>query len=185
MKPFTRPLALLAFAAAPLSAQAKPPVKPTPVPPVTAVSITKAVWSPIAEYILQSAMDMPEEKYSFKPAPMVRSFGELIGHVAGSQYMFCAAALGDSARKEDNIEKSTTTKAGLIAAMKASTAYCAKAYAISDAASRAPLTMFGQKQNRFWALVMNTSHDDEHYGNLVTYLRINAMVPPSSKPSTP
>ena len=47
------------------------------------------------------------------------------------------------------------------------------------------LTMFGQKQNRFWALVMNTSHDDEHYGNLVTYLRINGMVPPSSKPSTP
>ena len=185
MKSAVRTFALLAVAAMPLAAQAKPPVKPTPVPATSAVATTKAVWAGIAGFILQSAIDMPEDKYSFKPVATVRSFGEIIGHVAGSQYMFCAAALGDSARKEDDIEKSTTTKAGLIEALKASTAYCMKAYAISEAAGRKALTMFGQKQNRFWALVMNTSHDDEHYGNLVTYLRINGMVPPSSKPSTP
>lgn len=150
-----------------------------------ATSTTRAVWQPIAKYITQSAEDMPEAKYSYRPTADVRTFGELIGHVAGSQYMFCAAATGDPARGEDDIEKTAKTKADLVAAMKASTAYCAKAYAQADAATQAEITMFGQKQNRLWALVMNTTHDGEHYGNIVTYLRMNGIVPPSSRPSTP
>ena len=180
-KSFTRSLAVLTLLAVPLAGQARHTGRTGSL----AVATTRAVWEPIAGYILQSAMDMPEEKYGFKPTPEVRSFGELIGHVAGSQYMFCAAATGDSARKEDDVEKAATTKAALIAALKASTAYCAKAYTITDAAGRTPLTMFGQKQNRFWALVMNASHDDEHYGNIVTYLRMNGIVPPSSRPAKP
>lgn len=146
-----------------------------------AVPAARAVWQPIAAYIAQSAEDMPAEKYGFKPTPEVRSFGQLIGHVAGSQYMFCAAAIGDSARKEDDIEKTRTTKAELVAAMKESTAYCARAYAQGDASTRQSITMFGQKQNRLWALMTNAAHDDEHYGNIVTYLRMNGIVPPSSR----
>lgn len=153
--------------------------------PNHATSTIRSVWQPIARFITQSAEDMPEAKYSFRPSPDVRTFGELIGHVAGSQYMFCAAATGDASRGEDDIEKTAKTKADLVAAMKASTAYCAKAYAQSDAATQASITLFNQKQNRLWALVMNTSHDDEHYGNIVTYLRMNGIVPPSSRPSTP
>ena len=146
-----------------------------------AVTTARSVWIQSANYVTQSAIDMPEAKYAFKATPEVRSFGQLIGHVAGSQYMFCAAALGEPARAEDEIEKTKTSKADLIAAMKASTAYCEKAYAQSDAAARGEITMFGQKQSRLWALILNASHDGEHYGNLVTYLRLNGMVPPSSK----
>lgn len=69
------------------------------------VGTTRALWQQLSGYVTQAAEDMPEAKYSFKPTPDVRSFGELIAHVAGSQYMFCAVAAGDSARAEDDIEK--------------------------------------------------------------------------------
>ncbi|MGH7593799.1 MAG: DinB family protein [Gemmatimonadales bacterium] len=146
-----------------------------------AVPTVRSVWQPIAGYIAQSAEDMPEDKYGYKPTPEVRSFGQLIAHVAGSQYMYCAAATGDSARSEDAIEKTRTTKSELIAALRESTEYCGKAYSQSDASTRRSITMFGQKQTRLWALMSNAAHDDEHYGNIVTYLRLNGMVPPSSK----
>ena len=168
-------LLLLTVVAAPLAAQGGPGTGNF------AGTTARNVWLANANYITQSAIDMPEAKYAFKATPEVRSFGQLIGHVAGSQYMFCAAALGEPARAENDIEKTKTSKADLVAAMKASTAYCEKAYALSDAATRAEITMFGQKQTKFWALVMNAAHDGEHYGNIVTYLRLNGMVPPSSK----
>ncbi len=170
-----RGLLVLTIVAAPLTAQGGPGAANF------AVTTAHNVWLANANYVTQSAIDMPEAKFAFKPTPEVRSFGQLIGHVAGSQYMFCAAALGEPARAEDNIEKTTTSKADLIAAMKASTAYCEKAYAMSDAATQAGITMFGQKQTKLWALITNASHTGEHYGNIVTYLRLNGMVPPSSK----
>src|ERR687894_2169659 len=95
----------------------------------TAVSTTRLLWEPVIGYITTVAEELPEGKYSFKPTPEVRSFGEMIGHVAGAQYMFCAAALGEPGRNEDDIEKSRKTKAELVAALKASTQYCNKAYA--------------------------------------------------------
>ena len=68
-----------------------------------------------------------------------------------------------------------------LAALKASTAYCAKAHAVSDAAIHQEITIWGEKRSKLWALVTNAAHDDEHYGNIVTYLRMNGMVPPSSR----
>lgn len=162
---------ILGLLAAPLRAQTADIAVPT----------ARMHWQQLSGYVLASAEDMPEEKYSFRPVAGVRTFGELIGHVAGSQQMFCALAMGQTPPAEDAVEKAANTKAALIAAMKASNAYCTKAYAMSDARSRGKITMFGQKQTKLYALMMNATHDGEHYGNLVTYLRINGLVPPSSK----
>jgi uncharacterized damage-inducible protein DinB len=145
------------------------------------VAAVHSLWKSLTDYITQSAKDMPEEKYGFQPTPEVRTFGQLIGHVAGAQRMFCAIALGEPPTAESDIEKTVTTKAGLIAAMESSSAYCERAYAQTDAATRAPVTLFGQKVSRFYALAMNATHNGEHYGNIVTYLRINGIVPPSSR----
>ena len=146
------------------------------------VGTTRALWQQLSGYVTQAAEDMPEAKYGFKPTPDVRSFGELIAHVAGSQYMFCAAATGDSARAEDDIEKKKMTgKAELVAAMRASNEYCARAYHQTDDASAAKVKLYGQEQTRLYALMINATHDAEHYGNIVTYMRLNNMVPPSSK----
>ena len=147
----------------------------------TAVSTARLLWEPMIGYITAVAEELPEGKYSFKPTPEVRSFGEMFGHVAGAQYMFCAAVLGEPARQEDDIEKNKKSKADLVAALKASTEYCNKAYALDDRAAQGKIKLFGQERSRLHALGMNATHDAEHYGNLVTYLRINKMVPPSSR----
>lgn len=166
-----RALALLVLAAIPAAAQDNSPVV-----------ATRMLWQSVSRYIVQAADDVPEGSYSYKPTPEVRSFGELIGHVAGSQSMFCAIALGEKPPAEDAVEKSTTSKAGLIAALKASNEYCARAYAQSDAASAGMVDVFGAQRSRLYALMMNAGHDNEHYGNIVTYMRMKGMVPPSSRP---
>lgn len=147
-----------------------------------AVNTSRQLWEQLTGYITSAAQDTPESLYAYRPTPQVRSFGQLIGHLAGSQYMFCATALGDSTRAEDAIEKTVTGKAELVAALKASTDYCARAYAQTDQAALQPIKLFGQDHIRLYALMINATHNGEHYGNIVTYLRLNGIVPPSSRP---
>jgi uncharacterized damage-inducible protein DinB len=149
--------------------------------PFSPVADARAHWRNISGYILQSAMDVPEDKYSYKPTPAVRSFGEMFAHVAGAESMFCAMALGEKPPAEDAV--AATTKAGLIAALKQSAVNCERSYAQSDAAVASNIDVFGAQRSRLYALMMNATHDGEHYGNLITYMRMNGMVPPSSRPS--
>lgn len=160
-----------------VSAQSVAPVSPG------AVATSNILWSQLSDYIIKSAEQMPEAGYSFRPTPTVRTFGQLIGHVAGAQYTYCAAALGEKPASEGDIEKSKTSKADLVAAIKASTEYCRRAYAQSDAAAQTMTKVFGDDRPRLFALMGNATHDGEHYGNIVTYLRIKGMVPPSSQPA--
>lgn len=150
--------------------------------PVTGVGTSKTVWETMSNYVIKSAELMPEADYSFKPAPTVRSFGEMLGHVAGAENMFCAAALGETPKAEDDIEKTVKDKAGLIAALKAAAQYCGRAYSMTDAQATGMTKLFGGDQSKYFALILNAAHVGEHYGNLVTYLRIKNMVPPSSAP---
>lgn len=155
-------------------------VSPSVAPAQSAVADARAHWRAVSGHVLQTAIDVPEEKYSYKPTPGVRSFGELFAHVAGAQSMFCAMALGQTPPSEDAIK--ATTKAALIDAVKRSNKDCEVAYAQSDAAASARIDVFGEQRSRLYALMMNAIHDGEHYGNLITYLRMNGMVPPSSRP---
>jgi uncharacterized damage-inducible protein DinB len=151
-------------------------------PSSAAVAASSALWSQTIDYIIKSAEQMPEASYSFRPTPAVRTFGQLIGHVAGAQYTYCSAALGDKPANEGDIEKTKTSKADLVAAIKASTDYCRRAYGQSDAAAMGMTSVFGENHSRLYVLIGNATHDAEHYGNIVTYLRMNGMVPPSSQP---
>jgi uncharacterized damage-inducible protein DinB len=146
------------------------------------VAAIRAQWESQSGYLLRAAEQMPEADYAFKPVATVRSFGQLIGHVAGSQNAMCAMALGEPEKSEDEIEKSMSTKAQLVAALRASSEYCRRAYAQTDAAAAGEAMVYGDKQTRIAALALNAVHDGEHYGNVVTYLRIKGMVPPSSQP---
>lgn len=146
------------------------------------IAAVEEQWKSITGYITQVAEETSEADYAWKPVATVRSIGEMIGHVAGAQYLICAAALGDPPRDEDEVERSAKTKAALVAALKASNDYCAKAYAQADAGLQAKTNLFGSESTRFGALVLNATHNGEHYGNLITYLRIRGEVPPSSRP---
>lgn len=150
--------------------------------PGLGVGAVKGMWQAMTNYIIAAAEQMPEKDYAFRPTHDVRTFGEMLGHVAGAQAMICAAALGEKGGAEDDIEKTAKTKAALVAALKTTTQYCQRAYAQTDAATGAATTLFGNSMPRMNALAMNATHNAEHYGNLVTYLRIRGMTPPSSQP---
>lgn len=144
------------------------------------VAGVRGLYTTVKGYITSAADQMPEADYAFKPTPEVRSFGQLIGHVSNASYLFCAYALGETAPQMPNAEE-LTTKAELVAALQAAFAYCDRAYQLSDAASSEPVEIFGQPHTKLSALAFNMGHDFEHYGNIVTYMRLKGMVPPSSQ----
>ncbi len=131
--------------------------------------------------IMKSAEKMPEDNFSYKPTADVRSFGEVLGHIADAQYLFCSAVLGGEAPKS-SVEKTWKSKAGLIEDLKTAFAYCDKAYAGADETANKAVKFFGRDSTVINTLDFNTAHNFEHYGNLVTYMRLKGIVPPSSEP---
>ena len=146
----------------------------------TGVAAARAHWRTVHGNIQRAAEQLPESLYNFKPTPTVRSFAELFGHIAGSEFMFCAPVRGDAPRAEDDVESKVKDKAGLVKALKDAAAYCEVAYGISDAEGAKMVDLFGMR-SKLNTLVFNTTHDGEHYGNIVTYMRIKGLVPPSSQ----
>jgi uncharacterized damage-inducible protein DinB len=147
----------------------------------SAVATTRTQWKAVTDYITRAAEQVPESLYAFRPVATVRTFGQLIAHIAGAQGMYCSIAIGDTPRAEDEIESSKTAKAELVAALKASSAYCERAYAQADADAERTVTLFGRTVTRLHTVMANALHNGEHYGNIVTYMRINGLVPPSSQ----
>lgn len=145
-----------------------------------AVAGLGAIYTVAKGNLVKAAEQMSEENYAFKATPEVRSFGQLVGHVANANYMICAMALGETNPNATDFEK-TTTKAGLVQAIKDSFTYCDKAYAMPDATGMQEATIFGMKTNKMGILSFNSGHDMEHYGNIVTYMRLKGLVPPSSQ----
>jgi uncharacterized damage-inducible protein DinB len=141
---------------------------------------TKGLYTSAKANILKAAEEMPEASYSFKPSPDVRNYGAVLGHIADSQYFFCSSAKGET--KQTKIEQEVTTKAALIDELRKSFTYCDAAYdALTDAGGAAMMKFGSGQRSLSGILVYNVAHDNEHYGNLVTYLRIKGLVPPSSQ----
>jgi uncharacterized damage-inducible protein DinB len=142
----------------------------------------KMVQAQVSAWIERAAEKMPEAEYGFKPDPAVRSFGQIVGHIADANYTFCSIVLGER-NPALEIEKTKTTKAELTAAVPEAFAYCSRAYAmLTDASANETVKGFGQERNKLGALWFNASHNLEHYGNLVVYMRTKGIVPPSSEP---
>ena len=178
--------ALVLAASSTLSAQAAGSAAPAPASAPSAVSAVRHLWQTSRDFIVAAADQLPEAEYAFRPTPQVRSLGQLFAHVASSQRMLCAMALGE---KNDG-PAIGSTKAEIVAALRSSNEYCARAYAIADADAMSLATpsdtisasILGNTHSRFYVLAMNAWHDNEHYGNIVTYMRLRGMVPPSSQP---
>lgn len=139
----------------------------------------KQSYQTVKNNIVKSAEEMPEENYSFKPTPDIRSFAQVLGHVAEAQMRTCSAILG---QQKSSDAASKTSKAELVAALHEAFAQCDKAYdTATDAdASNMIKTPRGQR-TKLGALVANTIHDTEQYGILAVYLRLKGLVPPSSQ----
>jgi uncharacterized damage-inducible protein DinB len=145
-------------------------------------SEVRADFRTVEDYIVRAAEKMPDAEYGFKPSPEVRSFAQQIAHVADDQYNLCAPAKGEERKAAYRaIEQSLSTKAELIPALKAAFAYCDSAYATLSQAGGAELVAGNWNRTRFGMLNWNVWHTWEHYGNIVVYLRLKGIVPPSSE----
>lgn len=131
----------------------------------TAAALRKN-FEDVSNWITKTADLVPAEKYTYKPVDTVRTFGQIIGHVTDSYNYYCSLGAGNKVEWADPAEKGNTDKATLVPKLKAALDKCNAAYA-SDNSQIAPL-------------LENMGHTNLHYGNLITYLRMMGMKPPSS-----
>ena len=147
------------------------------------IASARATHDLVKGYVTKALDQVPEDLLAFKPTADVRSLGQLFGHIADGNYLICSMATG---KKPDasGIEKSKTTKADLKAALDASFKFCEAGFDGLTTATGAETVKFFVPgiQSRLGVLAFNNTHLFEHYGNIVTYMRLKGLVPPSSAP---
>jgi hypothetical protein len=148
------------------------------VPPNPVVSESRSAYNQIKSNLTAMAAKMPAESFEFKPVADIRSFGELMAHVADSQLGSCSALRGQR-RAGDAASKKT--KDDIVAALKASFDECDAAWDATTDANAMEMSTGGRAQrSRIGTLIANTVHDNEEYGYGCLYLRLKGIVPPSS-----
>ena len=138
----------------------------------------RQTYALIKDSVLKAADRMPAEDYSFRTTPQVRTYAEMIAHIAEAQFRMCAVVKGEA---PTGSAASKTTKAELVPALKASFDYCDPVYeTMTDSAGAAKVKWARWEMSRLGLLNWNISHDNEMYGILGAFLRLKGLVPPSS-----
>lgn len=152
------------------------PNLPNPIAAPNPLTTTQSIFrSNMQDKIMKAAEAMPESKYSYRPTKDVRSFGEILTHVADISYYLCSNAKGEKPSAMANAKGSKTET---IAYLKASFDYCDGAFSgFTDAHLNDPADFWGFKTNKMFILTQAGNHDALHYGNLVVYLRLNGLEP--------
>jgi hypothetical protein len=156
-------------------------------PPASTSAEVLTMYTNITNFIARTAAMVPADKFTWQPTPEVRSYARLFAHIADDNNGACAAIAGvtpaparlDTGSAAAGWAADKMTKADLEKALADSVALCMKAFGLVDQTNM--MEMNGRR-TKIGSLIYNTSHINEHYGNLVTYLRLNGMVPPSSAP---
>ena len=151
----------LLFCASSIYGQASPPAQS----PDAATELRKG-FTEVSGWVSQAAEMVPEDKYNYRPVDSVRTFGQLVAHIADSYNYFCARGAGNDVEWSDAIEKGSTDKATLIPKLKQALGRCTEVYKGSN--------------GRVGPLLGNVGHTSLHYGNIITYMRMLGMKPPSS-----
>ena len=134
-------------------------------------------------FVIRSAEKVPEDLYSFRATPEVRTMGQLFGHIADALFSMCSTAAGAKPPRT-GIEKSVTDKPALIAALKEGVGYCNTVFdGMTDQKGTETVPFYFGPTPRLSVLYFAVTHTYEHYGNLVTYMRLKNIVPPSSEPA--
>jgi len=144
--------------------------------PASHIAEAKQNYTGVKNNLQRMAEQMPEENYNFKATPDVRTFGELMAHIADTQANLCSTAAGGEKKAVNAASK--TTKADLVAALKESSAICDAAF---DSLTAETATQpAGMGRSRLALLEFNTGHSNEEYGYGSVYMRLKGVVPPSS-----
>jgi uncharacterized damage-inducible protein DinB len=145
------------------------------------IDSSKGMYAIVKNDILKSADKIPDSMWTFQPTPEIRTVGQLFGHIADAQYGICGAVYTGT-KPSTSVEKTAKTKAEIVTAVKAAFAFCDAAYnSMTDANAAETVKFFGHQATKVAVMDFNVAHTFEHYGNLVTYMRIKNIVPPSSE----
>jgi uncharacterized damage-inducible protein DinB len=139
----------------------------------------------IRRNLIEAAEAMPPADYAFKPTPQIRSFAELLGHVAFANFYFCAMAKGEAPPSLVNFERTVSDKQGLVKALGDALNYCDGVFKeTTDTNANQQVKISGPggsgQSTRALVLMFNVTHNNEHYGNVVLYLRLKGIVPQST-----
>jgi uncharacterized damage-inducible protein DinB len=152
--------------------------------PSTATSVNNMHLT-IRRNLIEAAEAMPAGEYAFTPTADVRSFAQLLGHVAAANFFFCSMAKGEASPSGVNIERTVTDKPGMVKALGDALNYCDGVYAETTDVNANQMVKVsgpggGTQSSRALVLMFNTTHNNEHYGNAILYLRLKGIVPPST-----
>jgi uncharacterized damage-inducible protein DinB len=152
------------------------PNMPNPIAAPNPLTTTLSIFrSNMQDKIMNSVEAMPESKYDYRPTKDVRSFGEIVTHVADISYYLCSNAKGEA---PPAMASGKISKTEIVAYLKTSFDYCDGAFSgFTDAHLNDPADFWGHKTNKMFILTQLGNHDALHYGNLVTYLRLNGIEP--------
>jgi uncharacterized damage-inducible protein DinB len=171
-------LAILLLAAAPQMALAQSGAESAN----TVTTSLQGLHDITAGNILQTAEMLDDEMYMYQPTDEVRSAGQILAHIAGAQFLFCSVAADEENPSGENFEETATAKSDIVAALQSGFDYCGTVYdAMTDDHGAEMRNLFGMEMAASAVLAFNSAHNYEHYGNLVTYMRMNDLVPPSSQ----
>jgi hypothetical protein len=137
---------------------AKPPADP-------GMEAARRGFVEVSGWVARAAELVPADKYAYRPASTVRTFGQLVAHVADAYQYYCARGAGRTTEWTDTIEKSAVTKDAIVQRLKQAAEACGPAYA-----GTGPVA----------PLMENVGHTSLHYGNMITYMRMLGLTPPSS-----
>jgi uncharacterized damage-inducible protein DinB len=151
-------LLILGLASSPVAAQRPDPNDVS--------AVLRGGFAEVSDWIARAAELVPADQYGYRPVSTVRTFGQLVGHMADSYNYYCALGAGRDVEWTDPIEKGSQDKASLLRKLKE--------------ASDACTTVYAGPSGRVQPLMVNAAHSSLHYGNMVTYLRMMGLVPPSS-----
>jgi hypothetical protein len=176
---------LFVLALAVPAAQAQAP--PQPPPPLT-ISLANGLqrgYDNIKRNLTEMSQGTAEGDYPFMPTKDVRTFGQLLGHAANSQFNTCSAAKGEANPNQGNDNEKKATKAEFVKALADSFAYCDGVFAALTDASAVEYIKQGQNEvMRAVALANLVAHSNEVYGTAVPYYRLKGLVPPSTERAT-
>jgi len=157
-------------------------------PPGQQISLATSLqrgYAGVKQNLTEEIAKMPEADFSFKPgpAPELRNFGMLFGHVANAQFGSCSAALGQpNPNQGHNLETEATTKEALSKGLADSFALCDKAFAALTDQNAMEMVRQGQNDIARSALLAGVViHSNEMYGTASVYLRAKGLVPPSTE----
>jgi uncharacterized damage-inducible protein DinB len=126
----------------------------------------RSAFNEVNGWVTKAAEAVPADKYNYRPVDTVRTFGQLIGHITDSYNYFCAQGVGNKVEWSEPVEKGGTDKDTVLPKLKEAVSKCNAAYGSNNAQLR--------------PLFTNVGHTSLHYGNIITYMRMMGLKPPSS-----